>query len=35
MDKLIELGRVSEETQGQDFINTEGGFPPCLDGTCD
>jgi hypothetical protein len=34
MNKIVELGRVSEETHGQLFNNTEGGWPPCLDG-CD
>ena len=31
MDKIVELGRVSEETQGQLYDYTEGGYPPCLD----
>jgi hypothetical protein len=34
MNKILELGRVSEETHGDAFINTEGGWPPCLD-VCD
>lgn len=35
MDEIIELGRISEETHGQDSFVTEGGFPPCLDVGCD
>ncbi len=35
MDKIIELGRVSEETHGLDGLTTESFIPPCLDVGCD
>jgi hypothetical protein len=35
MDKIIELGPVSEETHGPDGFTTENGWPPCLDTGCD
>jgi hypothetical protein len=35
MDKIIELGRVSEETHGLAGVATESWVPPCLDVGCD
>ncbi len=38
MDKLVELGSVSEETKGTTSTFTEGGQLPCspvVDQTCD
>jgi hypothetical protein len=35
MDRIIELGRVSEETHGLDGPQSENWSPPCVDFGCD